>query len=198
MLEQSSRHSAQKWLWQAKYLATKTYSVYSMQFTELPQNRHMPHETGTGRRHAWHELLMPHFGQSRQPGYATLLRQSASLPGSQHSCSLCCVALQENISNPLPLLSKKHLGRNQRSQDNISPFSDPYHSGGEKPHLPKGCTNSICVSTAQSFYGKSLIYNRTAIALCSGRRHLPNPRNNKTLKLIRLNCFFGGYFSNVI
>ena len=125
VLEQSSRYSTQKWLWQANYLAIKMYSMHSMQFTELPQNTHVPHKTGTGRRHAWHELLTAHFGQSHQPGYATLLQQPASLPGSQHRCSLCCTELWENISSPLPLLSKKHLGSNQRNQGNISPFSDP-------------------------------------------------------------------------
>ena len=156
MLEQSSRYSTQKWFWQAKYLAIKTSST---QFTELPQSRNTcpTHKTGTGRHHGWQELLVPRSGQSHQPGCATLLRQPASPPGSQRSCSLRCVELRENASSPLPVLSKKHLGTNQRSQGNINLSSDPYSSGGKKPHLPKVCPNAICVSTAQTFYSKSLI-----------------------------------------
>lgn len=94
-----------------------------------------------------------------------------------------------------PLAEQKALGKQPKKPREYKSVFCPLpfgELGGE--HLPKGCPNSICVSTVQTFYGKTLIYTTTAIALCSGRRHLPNPRNNKTLELIKLNCSLVGIF----
>lgn len=129
VLEQSSRYPTQKGLWQVKYLAVKTYSV---QFAELPQNRHMPHKTWPGRRHAWHELLVAHFGQSVTSAWLCHPPLAASVtarfPGQLPP------VLQRAVGEhfqPAPLAEQQALGKKPQKQGNVSLFSDPYHSGGK-------------------------------------------------------------------